>query len=216
MLGQMRFLVVLALHAATAHAAPCGDDLDAITAVAALEAIAADPSMKLDASYLDRCYRDLGDPAHRKLAERFLRACQPILERDAAHRICVSGAVHQGKKSLFGVDFLEAVRGWDQSPWNGTRTLELFALLSDPAAVATVVETWKTSIDEAAQRERTLEGWQRKQARLRWTEWRVQAAALFGALGNNDVFPFLVEQAKTEDRAVARACRDAIRAIERR
>jgi hypothetical protein len=210
----MRFVGLVLLVATDVAAAPCGDETAASNAVRALELAALDAAAK-DVSYLDRCYRDLGVPARKELAGRFLLACQPILGRDPEHLICVSGAVHQGKKSLYGVDFLDAVRRWDQSPWtkHGTRALELYLRLGTSSATAVVMETWTASIADAAERERTLDGWQRKQARLTWSRWQQQAAAVLGAVGANDVVAFLEDQAKTEDRAVERACRDAIRAI---
>ena len=217
----MRWVVLLLLITSTrAHAEPCGAPIEAHLAVVALEAVARSPDAKRDASYLDRCFRELGEPTERRptLVERFFTACQPILAREPAHKICISGAVHQGKKGLWGVDFFAAVAGWAQGPWTptGMRALELYALLENPRAVPIFVETWKASTDDATQREQAVEGWQQKQTRRTWSRWQQQAAVVIGALGEAEVLSFLAERAETKDRAVARACRDAIRAIERR
>jgi hypothetical protein len=50
-----------------------------------------------------------------------------------------------------------------------------------------------------------------------WSGWRQRAAQAIGVLGGKSEIPFLEEQAKaTKDKHVAKACRDAIAAIEKR
>ncbi len=217
----MRWVVILVLFATAtrAGAAPCHDEGVAAAALNALDRFAKDANAKIDISYLERCDRDLVDaeePSPKRNAF-FLTACKTILARDGAHPTCIRGAIHLGKKALAGIDFLTELRAWEHDPWKGGgRVLPLYVELGHRDAVIRVLEVWKSSMDEAAHREQTLEGWQRKQSRLAWSQWRQQATAVFRALGEPDVTSFLAEQAKSTDRSVARACLDAIRAIERR
>jgi HEAT repeat protein len=101
-------------------------------------------------------------------------------------------------------------------PDGSNRVLALYQKLGDNRADLMVREAWTAASAKAADHE-SLVGWQRKQAMATWRAWRAQAAAVLGELGFPATAEFLTEQAKaTTDPVVARACRDAARAIKRR
>jgi len=219
-------LAVLAALAvpAHAHAEPCGDLVRLDNAVNALLILANNPTTKIDASYLDRCPRDLVVPAQKEMLVRFNIACAAIFETDPGHVMCVTVAIQIDKRKIGPRELFDSVRGWEHDPWagsrlpiGGNRVLALYQKLGDQRAVAVVQETWTAA--EATHKADSLTGWQKKQAIATWRGWRVQAAAVLGTLalrGDTSVVEFLEEQAKTTDTVVARACRDAVRAIERR
>ena len=217
-------LAVVAVLAVPARADPCGDLVRLDNAVNALLVHANNPSNKTDASYLDRCAGDLIDPKRKEMLGRFNIACAAILEADPAHLMCVTVSIQIDKRKIGRVELFDSVRGWEHDPWTGprlptgaNRVLALYQKLGDQRAVAVVRETWIAA--KAAHEAESLTGWQKKQAAAMWRGWRVQAAGLLGVLaarGDASVIEFLEEQAKTTDGAVARACRDAVRAIGRR
>jgi len=83
--------------------------------------------------------------------------------------------------------------------------------MGDPRGVALVVDAWKAAIPRAEEREK------RRDSMQGWSVWRQSAAEALGMIGGKDEIPFLEEQAKaTKDIFVAKACRDAIAAIQKR
>ena len=72
-------------------------------------------------------------------------------------------------------------------------------------------ERGNTAIPRAEKNEK------RRSAMMNWSVWRPYAAESLGAVGGKDESAFLEEQAKaTKDSYVAKACRTAIAAIEKR
>lgn len=220
----MLFVVKVALFlvalAAPAQAAPCGDLVALDSAVNALLVHANNPATTTDASYLDRCATDLLVPKQKEILARFNIACAAILDADPAHVVCVTAAIQVDKQKVGRVQLFDSVRGWEHDPWKGSRlpsgvnrVLALYQALGDVRAAPVVRDTWTAAATEAADKESSLTGWQKKQAMATWRAWRVQAAQVLGTLGNDEVVGLLEKESNSGDRPVARACRDALRAI---
>jgi hypothetical protein len=93
----------------------------------------------------------------------------------------------------------------------GVSRTQVLGRMGDPRGAAVIVERWKAALPRAEQQAK------RRHAMMSWSVWRQDAAAALGAVGGKEDLAFLDEQAKaTKDRFVAKACRDAIAAIEKR
>ena len=220
MLTVVKVALLALLLAASAQAAPCGDQVALDTAVNALLVHANNPADKSDASYLDRCATDLLAPKQKDALARFNIACAAILDADPAHVTCATAAIQVDKQRVGRVQLFDSVRGWEHDPWKGSllpsgenRVLAAYQKLGDDRASAVVRDTWTAAATEAAAKESSLTGWQKKQAMATWRAWRIQAALTLGALGNDAVVELLEKESRSADRAVARACRDALRLI---
>lgn len=216
---MVRALVIVILtvlsFAGTAHAGVCLSEDEANDGMAAIEAFAKDRSkaQAIDDSYGWLCV----ELDAIRLRPRIERACRKILDRDGlksrcAHLAGAAGIAKLGAHDLyaFAIAQPDDPITYADSGLGVTRTTML-GRMGDPRAVPVIVERWKAAIPRAAKLEK------RRHAMMSWSLWRQHAAATLGALGGKDEIAFLGEQAKaTKDRFVAKACRDAIAAIEKR
>jgi hypothetical protein len=151
-----------------------------------------------------------------RLRARIERACNAIVARDGIESKCtrlsmIAGIPKLGKHDLYelAVKLPEDPIQWE-SVEDTTRSI-ILGRMGDPRGLPVVLELWKTSIPRAEQNEK------RRIAMRAWSVWRQGAAEALGQLGGKDEIAFLEEQAKaTKDSFVAKACRDAIAAIEKR
>lgn len=147
---------------------------------------------------------------------RIERACKAILDRDGIKSPCTIVAASAGFARLGAHDVYAAVMQISEDPiasagGAGLSKMTMVGRMGDPRAVPVILETWKAAIPRAEQREK------RRLEMGSWSLWRQDAAGALGRLGGKDELAFLDEQAKaTKDRFVAKACRDAIAAIEKR
>lgn len=213
MMRTFVFLIVLSL-ARTAYAGVC---LEVEDAMKKIEAFAKDESKAkaIDEAEGWICL-EFGAPYFKPRIER---ACRTILDRDGIKSPCAYLAAAAGLAKLGDHDLLATVLESPDDPltYHGnagaigaTRTL-ILGRMSDPRAAPAIVQMWKAAIPRAEQQAK------RHDVMMSWSVWRQDAARALGAVGGKDEIAFLDEQAKaTKDSYVAKACRDATAAIERR
>src|SRR5207237_6986946 len=147
---------------------------------------------------------------------RIERVCRKILDRDGTKSRCVRLAAAAEFAKLGDHDIYAAVLQSSEDPlqYRGglwVTRLTLLDRMRDPRAVPVILEQWKAAIPRAAEQEKD------HGSMASWSAWRQAAAAALGGLGGKDEIAFLDEQAKsTKDKHVAKACRDAIAAVEKR
>lgn len=214
MLRILVVLIVLSL-ARTAYAGMCNDGDEIMIRI---EAFAKNGS-KAKAQAIEElsgwlCIEE-GAPLYKARIER---ACRAILDRDGIKSPCAYLAAAAGFAKLGGHDLFTAALDPPDDPlayrsnvgFGVTRT-QVLGRMGDPRGAAVIVERWKAATPRAEQQAK------RRHVMMSWSVWRQDAAASLGAVGGKDDIAFLDEQAKaTKDRFVAKACRDAIAAIEKR
>ncbi len=210
-------VLVLALALArTASAGVCVSDEEADAGMKAIEAFAKDKSKEkaVDEAYGSWLCVEL---AAVRLKPRIERACRAILDRDGLESRCTTLVAAAGIPKLGDHDIYAFVVAKPDDPllYSGhsfrTTRLMMLGRMGDSRAVPAVVETWQETIPRAAKHEK------RRPMMMGWSVWRQQAAEVLGKLGGKDELPFLEEQAKaTKDSFVAKACRAAIAAIQKR
>jgi hypothetical protein len=210
MMRALVILLVLAL-ARTASAGVCVDSSEADAAMKEIEAFAKNKSKGGEIFWL--CV----ELDAIRLKPRIERACRAIVDRDGIKSRCTLVAAAAGIAKLGDHDLYAFVSEKPDDPLlystgglEVTRTMML-GRMADPRAVQVIMETWRAALPRAAQQEK------RRSSMMSWSVWRQHAARVLGALGGKDELAFLDEQAKaTKDKLVAKACRDAIAAIEKR
>ena len=153
-----------------------------------------------------------------RLRPRIERACLAILDRDGTKSQCATIAAAAGISKLGAHDLFAWVLGRPDDPlaYSGTNGIGvtstmMLGRMSDPRAAQALREMWSAAIPRAQKNEK------RSSAMMNWSMWRQHAAESLGAVGGKDESAFLEEQAKaTKDSYVAKACRTAIAAIEKR
>jgi hypothetical protein len=196
----------------TADAGVCVSPDEADEGMKEIEAFAKVKTKDGDQSYGWLCV-ELDAPRFKKRIER---ACRVILDRDGMKSPCATlagaaGIAMLGKHDIYA---FATERPDDPIKYGGgpavTKTVML-GRMGDPRALPVLLETWKAAIPRAEEHEK------RRRSMAGWSVWRQHAAEALGALGGPDEIAFLDEQAKaTKDRFVANACRNAIKAIEKR
>jgi hypothetical protein len=211
---MMRALVILIVlaFARTAYAGVCVDSSEADEAMKEIEAFARNKSK--GSGHISWVCVEMDAV---RLKARIERACRTILDRDGIQSPCTLVAASAGITKLGDHDLYAAVSGkpddpllYDTNDHYGSTTKTL-GRMGDPRAVQVIVESWKAAIPRAEQKQKD------RLAMASWSVWRQRAASVLGTLGGKDEIAFLDEQARaTKDRFVAKACRDAIAAIEKR
>lgn len=216
-MSMMRILVVMIVLtlARTAYAGMCSE---ADEVMKRIEAFAKDGS-KAKAKAIDdlsgwMCIEQ-GAPYYKARIER---ACRAILDRDGIKSPCAYLAAAAGMAKLGDHDLFTAALESPDDPLAyqsnasfGVSRTQVFGRMGDPRGAAVIVQMWQVAIPRAEQQEK------RRHVMMSWSVWRQDAAASLGAVGGKEDIAFLDEQAKaTKDRFVAKACRDAIAAIEKR
>jgi hypothetical protein len=208
-------LFVLALAVARpAWAGVCVDESEADDGMKLIEAFAKDKAKKkaVDEAYGWLCV----EVEALRLRPRIERACRAILDRDGLESRCTTAVAAAGIPRLGDHDIYAFVVAMPDDPLVhpgniGTTRLMLLGRMGDARAVPKIVEMWKETIPRAAKNEK------RRPAMMGWSVWRQEAAEVLGKLGGKDELAFLEEQAKaTKDSFVAKACRGAIAAIQKR
>ncbi len=207
-------LVAFLVTAAVAGRAHAGLDCDGPSALADLEAFAADKSKaeQMDKDYAWLCIGEAID----KSKPRIEKACRKILDRDGDQSRCVTVAAAAGFTKLGDHDLFTLVTKLHEDPIDSPGDLVapkswLLANMGDPRGTAYLVELWKASIPRADAREK------RHGEMASWSGWRQNTAEALGTLGDADTKTFLEEQAKaTKDTHVRDACNAAAAAIGKR
>lgn len=216
----MRALAILAvpvLALASARTADAGACLSAEEADEGMASIEAYAKAKARSEERERNYQWLCvELDAQRLRRRIERACRVILDRDGLESPCATivaaaGVAQLGKHDLYA---WAAERLEDPLTYGadlGSTRIQVLGLMGDPRGLPALLDAWKAAIPRAAAREK------HRRSMMGWSAWRQDAARSLGALGGKDEIAFLDEQAKaTKDSFVARACRDAIAAIEKR
>ena len=210
-----RTLVILLALAHAAHAGVCLSEEEADADMKLVEAAARNKA-KLEAArdmYAFLCV----ELDAKRLRTRVGKACQKILDRDGEGAECMRAAAVAGFATLGTHDVFAWISKHvtedpiDASGGVGWGKIEMLAAMDPARALPIVLDMWHTSLPRADAREK------RHREMMSWSGWRQRAAAVLGAIGTQDEIAFLDEQAKaTKDKHVAKACRDAIRAVEKR
>ena len=206
--------VVVAIALAISGRAYAGFECDRESSIQAVEA-AARSKAKLEEARGSSSFMCAGWGTEAEKA-RVLAACRKILDRDGDTSPCVDLVAVYGVMKLGGHDIFTLVSKevgkpleYDGSFW--FKQTELLAKLGDPRGAAVIIEIWKATLPLADEREK------RHRSMSSWSSWRQGAAAALGTLGSTDDIAFLEEQAKaTRDSYVSDACREAIKAINKR
>lgn len=200
-------LGALMIAATPAHAGSCeGDEL---AAVREFETFAAKgrPTPQSDEICLEAIQFE------RKLAARFIKACEKIVTRTPVYQPCVLWSVRYGARTLGALELFAAVgQHFPIAPFTyQDPAVELYAKLADPRAAPLVLAAWQAALADprATSKKRNV-------AHV-WGVWRRQAVELFGAHGGVAERDFLKTQlAVTTARGLKRAMTKAIAAIDRR
>jgi hypothetical protein len=207
----MRLFVTLALLVASAHPALAGmcDEGNAVDELRDLERYAKHPDGQRP-SFWHLCIDQI-IATQPKLTERFLAACEKVLETDHKLGECVQWPITFGKKQLGKTDLFDIIEeaftmdplGWESQP------ALLYIKLDDPRAVPRFVAAWKAQAAKKPPRA----SWQQQG----WDRFRGGAARFLGKHGAADEKAFLSEQlAAIHDPALAGTIRKAIAAIDAR
>ncbi|HWO20056.1 MAG TPA: HEAT repeat domain-containing protein [Kofleriaceae bacterium] len=218
----MRAVVILIVMGAALAAAPartasagvCVDESEADDGMKLIEAFAKDKSKgkAVEEGYGWICV----EVDALRLKSRIERACRKILDRDGIQSRCTIAVAAAGIPKLGDHDIYAFVVAMADDPLVhpgniGTTRLLLLGRMGDARAVPKIVELWKETLPRAAKSEKN------RPAMMGWSVWRQEAAEVLGKLGGKDEVPFLEEQAQaTKDSFVAKACRAAIAAINKR
>lgn len=204
---------LLALAAHTASAGSCINAYENDLAMKGIEAFAKDGKNSTRDASLDW---DCAETDALRLRSRIERACRVILDRDGIQSPCARLAAIAGFARIGKHDLYEIVVKIPEDPvrWEsvqGITTATILGRMGDPRGVTVILETWRAAIPRAEKNEKRRD---RMQA---WSLWRQGAAAALGAIGGQAEIAFLDEQARaTQDTYVAKECRKAVAAIEKR
>ena len=210
------FLLSFGILLASAHIAAAGyciDTMEKDLAMKGIEAFAKDKKTIPPNESLDW---ECAEMDAIRFKTRIERTCRMILDRDGIKSPCARLAALAGFAKLGDHDLYTLVLKQPEDPvqWESVQGFTRAAILGrmgDPRGVSVILETWKAAIPRAAKNEKRRD---RMQA---WSVWRQQAATALGAIGGQVEIPFLDEQAKTtKDTYVAKECRNAMAAIEKR
>lgn len=221
LLLRLGLVLGLSIAARSASAGACINDVENDQAMEEIEAFAKDAKSGLDAGSLSW---ECAEIDAIRLRPRIERACRVILDRDEARdgdrdgrqSPCARLAAIAGFAKLGRHAFYDLVVKLPEDPlrWEsvqGFPRVLILGRIGDPRGAAVILQTWRAALPRAAKDEGRRD---RMQA---WSLWRQRAAAALGALGGRDEAAFLDEQARaTRDTHVAKACRGAIAAIDRR
>jgi hypothetical protein len=205
----MRILLVLLACTQTAYA---GLDCEEAATIKSIEAFA--KSKQSPPGEYDWVCLQMASAA---LAPRIEAACTKILDRDGvAANPCVIAAAAAGFAKLGAHDLFAAVVELPEDPIESaggvtlTKTI-LLGRMEDPRGVQVIRDMWTAAQPRANAREK------KKRSMAEWSAWRQSAAFALSAIGGVEEIAFLEAQIKmTKDKAVARACRNAIAAIRKR
>jgi hypothetical protein len=205
---RIALLVVLA----SARVAYAGLDCDEAVSIKSIEAFA--KSKKSPPGEYEWICLQWVSP---KLAPRIEAACTKILDRDGiAANPCVIVSANAGFAKLGTHDIFAAVVALPEDPVESTggvtlRKTHLLGNMGDARGAPVIREMWTTAQPRADAREK------KKRSMSEWSSWRQSAARSLGLIGGPDDVAFLEAQIKaTKDKHVARECKNAIAAIQKR
>ena len=210
------FFLSLSLVLAAAHDAFAGACINAYENDMAMEGIEAFAKDRKSGPRVEELNWDCAETDAIRLKARIERACRVILDRDGSKSPCarlaaVAGFAQLGKHDIYtlALNLPEDPVAWESV--QGITRVTMLGRMGDPRGVKVILETWNAAMPRA---EQSAKRHDRMQA---WSLWRQQAAAALGAIGSPAEIAFLDAQAKaTQDTYVAKECRKAIAAIEKR
>lgn len=182
-------------------------------AMAEIEAFAGN---RESAPHVDELNWDCAELDAIRLKARIERACRVILDRDGPKSPCARLAAVAGFAQLGKHDLYALVLSLPEDPvaWEAVQRITRVTMLGrmgDPRGGKVILDAWNAAIPRAEQSAG------RRDRMAAWSRWRQQAAAALGAIGGPAEIAFLAAQAKaTQDAYVAKECRKAIAAIEKR
>ena len=204
-------IIVAVLVPSIAHAGWC-DDETAATFVRDTEAFAAG-KLKTMPDAWGLCFDQVieGDA---KLAARFVKACETIVQSDPDNRMCIQWSVELGAKKLGARDLVDATtKLFELRPFEdgGSLGIHMLVKLDDARALPIVKEKWLAGDNDKRARS------DRNEMVYRWSIWRHAAIKLFASRGTADDIAFLRDEMKrTKDASVRRAITRALKVIEKR
>src|SRR5512140_286133 len=208
----MKLICILAVLVASTGSALAGfcDDDNGDQVLRTIEKYARDPKAK-PAEVWGICMSQV-IAVQPKRTERFLAACEKILETDRSYGVCVKWSIDVGKKQLGKIDLFDLVEeAFKMEPlvWDSEPAL-LYITLDDPRAMPRLIAGWKAQL-AAKQQPRAAYQLQA------WDRFRRGSAKFLGKHGGATEKAFLEEQlAATKDPDMAKSLRAAIAAIDKR
>jgi len=208
----MRLLCILAVLVASTGTALAGecDDATGEQVLQTIEKYAKDPKAK-PAEVWGLCM-DQVVAVQPKRAQRFLAACEKILEIDRTYGVCVKWPIVMGKKQLGKIELIDLVEeAFKMEPlvWDSEPAL-LYLKLDDPRAMPRLIAGWKAQL---AAKKPPRASWELQA----WARFRGGVARFLGKHGGATERAFLEEQltvAREPD--IAKSIRAAITAIDQR
>jgi hypothetical protein len=202
-------LVFLVASTSTARAGEC-DEATGEETLKAIEKLAKDPKGKPPEVW-GLCMDQLivYEP---KRTERFIAACEKILDSVPTYGVCVKWPIDIGRKQLGKIDLFDLVeQAFTMKPlvWDSEPAL-LYIKLDDPRAMPRLIAGWKAQL---AAKKQPRASWEQQG----WARFRGGVARFLGKHGGAAEKAFLEEQlAATKDPDIAKPLRAAIAAIDKR